>query len=64
MIHQNEYQRATEELDWYREHPAAFARLRRDKREKDALDWYSPSEHKLMGRWSPKIVALYLNKFA
>jgi hypothetical protein len=64
MIHQNEYQRATEELDWYRAHPAAFARLRRDKREKDALDWFSPSEHKLMGRWSPKIVAMYLNKFA
>lgn len=55
-----EWKRASEELDWYREHPAAFARLRRDKKEKDAIDWYQPSQHKLMGRWSPKIVAMYL----
>ncbi len=63
LIHHNEYERATKELDWYRAHPAAFARLRRDKREKDALDWYSPAEHKLMGRWSPKLVAMSLNPF-
>jgi hypothetical protein len=47
-------------LDWYRAHPAAFARLRRDKKEKDAIDWYQPSQHKLMGKWSPKIVGMYL----
>ncbi len=58
------FSRAAAEYDWYRAHPAAFARLRRDKREKDALDWYVPSEHKLMGKWSPRIVAMYLNHFA
>jgi len=51
---------ASSELDWCRNHPKAFARMSRDKREKDALSWYSPSETKLMGKWSPKIVALYL----
>ena len=61
LVYPKEWMRASSELDWYRAHPAAFARLRRDKREKDALAWYSPSEHKLMGKWSPKIVALYLN---
>lgn len=51
---------ASSELDWCRNHPKAFARMSRDKREKDALAWYSPSETKLMGKWTPKIVALYL----
>jgi len=51
---------ASSELDWCRTHPKAFARMTRDKREKDALSWYSPSETKLMGKWTPKIVALYL----
>lgn len=64
IVPQTTFVRATSELDWYRAHPAAFARLRRDKREKDALDWYSPADHKLMGRWSPRIVANYLAKFA
>jgi 8-oxo-dGTP pyrophosphatase MutT (NUDIX family) len=52
---------ASSELDWCRNHPKAFARMSRDKREKDALAWYSPSETKLMGKWTPKIVALYIN---
>jgi ADP-ribose pyrophosphatase YjhB (NUDIX family) len=62
LVSPTEWRRASQELDWYRAHPLAFARLRRDKREKDAIDWYSPSDHKLMGKWSPKIVALYLNE--
>ena len=64
LVSPTEWRRASQELDWYRAHPLAFARLRRDKREKDAIDWYSPSDHKLMGKWSPKIVALYLSKEA
>jgi ADP-ribose pyrophosphatase YjhB (NUDIX family) len=55
-----EWMRAAEELDWCRAHPLAHARMSRDKREKDALAWYSPSETRMMGRWSPKIVVMYL----
>jgi hypothetical protein len=51
---------AAAELDWCRAHPAAHARMSRDKREKDALAWYSPSDTKIMGRWSPRIVIMYL----
>ena len=58
-----EYRRAAEELLWYKEHPDAFARLKRDKREKDEIAWYSPSETQIMGRWSPSLVALYLKNF-
>lgn len=63
LVYPKEWMRASAELDWYRAHPAAFARLKRDKREKDAIDWYSPSLHKLMGKWSPKIVAMYFSRF-
>lgn len=60
QVSPRQWMAASSELDWCRAHPLAFARMSRDKREKDALSWYSPSETKLMGKWTPKIVALYL----
>lgn len=53
-------QEALDTFVWLNEHPAAFARLRSDKREKDALAWYNPAKTRLMGKWSPSIVALYI----
>ncbi len=53
-------QEALKEFQWLNEHPAAFERLRADKREKDALAWFDAVQTKLMGKWSPSIVALYL----
>ena len=64
LVTTKEWISASEELQWYREHPAAFARLKRDKKEKDAIAWYNPSETQLMGKWSPKLVAMYLAKYA
>ena len=63
LVQPKEWLRASEELQWCREHPDAFARLKRDKREKDDIAWYTPSEHKMMGRWSAKIVIMYLKAF-
>lgn len=63
VVSPKEWLRASEELQWCREHPDAFARLKRDKREKDDIAWYTPSEHKMMGRWSAKIVIMYLKAF-
>jgi 8-oxo-dGTP pyrophosphatase MutT (NUDIX family) len=60
QVSPRQWMAAASELDWCRAHPAAHARMTRDKREKDALAWYSPTETKIMGRWSPKIVTLYL----
>jgi hypothetical protein len=51
---------AIAKLDWYRQHPKAHARLRRDKREKDMLRWYSPSETPLSLSWGSNIVTMYL----
>ena len=55
-----EWMAASSELDWCRAHPAAHARMKRDYREKDALSWYSPSDTKLIGKWAPKLVIMYL----
>lgn len=60
QVSPRQWMAAASELDWCRAHPAAHARMSRDKREKDALAWYSPTETKIMGRWSPRIVMLYL----
>lgn len=53
-------QEAAAEFQWLNEHPAAFARLRKDKREKDALAWFDPRKTRLMGKWSPSLVVMYL----
>jgi ADP-ribose pyrophosphatase YjhB (NUDIX family) len=55
-------QEASAEFQWLNEHPAAFARLRKDKREKDALAWFDPKKTRLMGKWSPSLVVLYLQE--
>lgn len=59
-VSQKTLQDAFEQFVWLREHPAAFKRLRKDRREKDALEWFNPHTTKLMGKWSPSIVALYI----
>jgi ADP-ribose pyrophosphatase YjhB (NUDIX family) len=62
IVTPEEIQNAIQEFTWLHEHPAAFARLRADRREKDAITWFNPKETKLMGKWSPSIVALYLQQ--
>ena len=64
VVSPSEWLRASEELLWCREHPDAFARLKRDKREKDDIAWYAPAEHRIMGKWSSKIIIMYLKAFA
>jgi 8-oxo-dGTP pyrophosphatase MutT (NUDIX family) len=53
-------QNAIEKFAWLKEHPAAFKHLRKDNKEKDAIDWFNAKKTRLFGRWSPSIVALYL----
>jgi hypothetical protein len=51
---------AFDEFDWIKEHPKALLRMRRDFREKDEIAWFNPRKTRLMGRWSPSIVSIYL----
>jgi 8-oxo-dGTP pyrophosphatase MutT (NUDIX family) len=63
FITQEEYESAQEKFKWYKAHPKAWNKLRKDNREKDEIGWFNPSSTKLYGRWSPSIVAMYLNTF-
>lgn len=56
-------QRSLNWFAWLDSHPKYFARMKRDKKEKDALRWFDPRETRLMGKWSPSIVAMYLQTF-
>jgi hypothetical protein len=56
-------QKALSWFAWLKDHPKYFARMKRDKKEKDAIRWFDPRETQLMGKWSPSIVALYLKRF-
>jgi len=48
---------------WLKDHPKFFARMKRDKKEKDALRWFDARDTKMMGRWSPSIAAMYIQAF-
>ena len=56
-------QRGLNWFAWLKEHPKYFARLKRDKKEKDELAWFDPTKTKMMGKWSPSIVPMYLKHF-
>jgi 8-oxo-dGTP pyrophosphatase MutT (NUDIX family) len=53
-------QEAHDKFQWLHEHPKVWKRMRADKREKDALAWFDPKATRLMGKWSPSIVSLYI----
>lgn len=53
-------QAAATKFAWLHAHPKAWAAMRKDKREKDALGWYRRQGTRLYGRWAPGIVKLYL----
>ena len=53
-------QRARNIFAYYKERPEEFAALSSDDNEKDAIAFYHSRYTKLMGRWSPTLVRLYL----
>lgn len=64
FVHPLQIGRAFKEFEWYAENPKEFEKLESDKREKDALAWADVGgRKKMMGRWSPTIVRIYLERF-
>jgi 8-oxo-dGTP pyrophosphatase MutT (NUDIX family) len=59
FVEPEDLQAAVNKFAWLHAHPKAWAAMRKDKREKDAIGWYRNGTG-LMGRWSPSIVKLYL----
>lgn len=60
FLSQSQIKSSFDMFEWIREHPKAFARFKRDRREKDAVAWYSPRSTPLNPRWCPGILATYL----
>jgi 8-oxo-dGTP pyrophosphatase MutT (NUDIX family) len=61
--HPTQIENAFADFKWIEEHPEEFAKLRSDQREKDAISWFDPEQTKMMGRWSPTILKLYLAQY-
>lgn len=57
-------QRGLNWFAWLKDHPKFFVRMKRDKKEKDALAWFDPVHTKLMGRWSPTLVPMYIQHYS
>jgi hypothetical protein len=60
FITEDQIQQSFDTFHWIKEHPKAFKRWRRDRREKDAAAWFNPRTTRLNPRWCPSIAALYL----
>jgi 8-oxo-dGTP pyrophosphatase MutT (NUDIX family) len=46
-------------FEWITVHPEGFDRWKRDRKEKDAVAWYSPTKTRMNPRWCPQIVSLW-----
>lgn len=60
FISQEQIDQSIGMFQWIKEHPKAFAKFTRDRKEKDAISWYNPRITKLNPRWCPGILVLYL----
>ena len=60
FLAEDQIQQSFETFNWIKEHPKAFKRWKRDRREKDGVAWFDPKQTRLNPRWCPSIVALYL----
>ena len=63
FAHHMQIEGAFNKFKWIKENPAEFAKQRRDYREKDDIAWYDLENTKIMGKWSPTIIEMYLNTF-
>jgi hypothetical protein len=50
-------------FDWFHNHPKAYARQSRDKKETDAVAWFHPKKTPLNPRWCPSIVFNYMKEY-
>jgi hypothetical protein len=60
FITPEQIQQSFDTFEWIKEHPKAFLRWKRDRREKDAVAWFNPKTTRLNPRWCPDILVLYL----
>jgi hypothetical protein len=59
LVTEQQVEKSFNTFEWIKEHPKAFARWKRDRREKDAVSWFNPKVTRLNPRWCPDIAVLY-----
>jgi hypothetical protein len=59
FVDEEEIDSAQQKFQWLKDHPKAYARMRKDFKEKDAMRFYSPKHTRLFGSWAPALVMLY-----
>jgi ADP-ribose pyrophosphatase YjhB (NUDIX family) len=59
LVTEQQVEQSFNTFEWIKEHPKAFARWKRDRKEKDAVSWFNPRVTRLNPRWCPDIAALY-----
>ena len=59
LVSSKQVEAAFDMFEWIQNHPKAFARFTRDRREKDAIAWFS-KKTRLNPRWCLAIVRLFL----
>jgi hypothetical protein len=52
-----------DDFKWIEEHPKAFARFKRDRKETDRVAWFNARQTPLNPRWCPTIVYAYLKEY-
>jgi 8-oxo-dGTP pyrophosphatase MutT (NUDIX family) len=62
-VHPLQIQKAFADFDWIEKHRDEFLKGKSDMKEKDGIAWYKKEGTRLMGKWSPTIVQLYIKKF-
>ena len=62
--HPTQIEQSFRDFDWFQKNPDEFKKLRSDQREKDDISWYKDDKTKMMGKWSPTIVKLYLQHYS
>ena len=64
FVEQPQLDRAFETFRQMKKNPSLTRHWSRDRTEKDAIAWYHPRTTPLMSRWSPTMVAMYVNHFS
>lgn len=59
FVTQEQVDQSFNTFEWIKEHPNAFARWSRDRKEKDEVTWFHPKVTHLNPRWTPDIAILY-----
>jgi 8-oxo-dGTP pyrophosphatase MutT (NUDIX family) len=60
VVKRSVLEKAARTFAYYKDHPEEFTALDSDNNEKDSMAWYDAKRTRIMGRWSPTLIKLYI----